>query len=220
MLPLLLPRDAGTPLKLLFLGAHCDDIEIGCGGTILQLLAGRPDAQVTWVVFSSTPVREQEARMAATLFLGEAAARSRVVIHRFRDGYFPAQGADIKQAFEALKREVDPDVIFTHCRDDRHQDHRTVSDLTWNTWRRHLVLEYEIPKYDGDLGHPNVFSPLTRELCERKARHICEAFRSEAGKGWLTEDTFLALARLRGIECAAPGGHAEAFHGRKLVLGA
>src|SRR6478736_5561737 len=117
MLPLLLP-DAGAPLKLLFLGAHCDDIEIGCGGTILQLLAGRPDAQVTWVVFSSTPVREQEARMAAMLFLGEAAARSRVVIHRFRDGYFPVQGADIKQAFEALKREVDPDVIFTHFRDD------------------------------------------------------------------------------------------------------
>ena len=218
MLPLALPRDPDAPLKLLFLGAHCDDIEIGCGGTVLQLLANRPNVDVTWVVFSSNSVREQEARSSAARFLQQA-ARSRVIVHQFRDGHFPYLGSEIKQSFESLKSEVDPDLIFTHARDDRHQDHRTVSDLTWNTWRRHLILEYEIPKYDGDLGAPNVFSPLSKDVCQRKAAIICEAFRSEAGKGWMSEDTFLALARLRGIECAAPERYAEAFHGRKLVLG-
>jgi len=219
MLSLGLPRDAGVPLRLLLLGAHCDDIEIGCGGTVLQLLSGRPGVHVTWVVFSSTPVREQEARASAALFLQDAARDSTVVVKRFRDGFFPHEGAEIKQFFEALKKDVDPHLVFTHYRDDRHQDHRTVSDLTWNTWRRHTILEYEIPKYDGDLGRPNVYSPLSREVCERKARHICEMFQSEGNKAWMTDDTFLALARLRGIECAAPGGYAEAFHGRKLVLG-
>jgi LmbE family N-acetylglucosaminyl deacetylase len=220
MIALGLPDDAAAPLKALFLGAHCDDIEIGCGGTILQLLASRPGIEVTWVVFSSNPVREQEAQRGAALFLQGARRPPRVVVHRFRDGHFPWQGGEIKQAFEDLKREVDPDIIFTHAREDRHQDHRTISDLTWNTWRRHLVLEYEIPKYDGDLGHPNVFSPLTQELSQRKARFICEAFQSEGNKGWMSEDTFMALARVRGIECAAPGRHAEAFHCRKLLLGA
>ena len=219
MLALRLPQDPAVPLKLLFLGAHCDDIEIGCGGTILHLLESRPNVEITWVVFSATDLREQEARRSASLFLGGAECQARVIVQRFRDGHFPYQGAEIKQAFESLKKEVDPDLIFTHARDDRHQDHRTISDLTWNTWRRHLVLEYEIPKYDGDLGQPNVFSPLSREICERKARAICEAFRSEANKGWMSEDTFVALARLRGIECAAPGHHAEAFYCRKLVLG-
>lgn len=138
---------------------------------------------------------------------------------KFRDGYFPDQWAGIKQCFEKLKVDIDPHLIFTHRREDRHQDHRTISDLTWNTWRRHLILEYDIPKYDGDLGLPNVFNPLSQETCNRKARMICEAFRSEANKGWLSEDTFLALARLRGIECAAPDKYAEAFYGRKLVLG-
>ena len=219
MLALALPNDPATPLRLLFLGAHCDDIEIGCGGTVLQLLAARPHVDITWVVFSSTQVREQEARRSAAAFLRGAAREPRVIVHRFRDGHFPWQGAEIKQAFEALKQEVQPDVIFTHAREDRHQDHSTVSDLTWNTWRRHLVLEYEIPKYDGDLGQPNVFQPLSRDVCERKARSICEAFQSEGNKGWMSEDTFLALARLRGIECAAPDRYAEAFYARKLVLG-
>ncbi|MBA2961253.1 MULTISPECIES: PIG-L deacetylase family protein [Ramlibacter] len=220
MLPLSLARDPSGPLELLFLGAHCDDIEIGCGGTILQLLAQRPHAQVTWVVFSSDAVREQEARAGAARFLGDAAGRARVVVRQFRDGYFPYQGAEVKQCFDELRQEVDPDVIFTHHRDDRHQDHRTVSDLTWNTWRRHLILEYEIPKYDGDLGTPNLYSPLPQAMVERKARIIREVYRSQAGKDWMAEDTFLSIARLRGIESGAPERHAEAFHCRKLVLGA
>ncbi len=219
MLPLLLPHDPTAALKLLFLGAHCDDIEIGCGGTILQLLAHRPNVEVTWVVFSSNSVREQEARASASLFLERAGRQSQVIVQRFRDGYFPYQGAEIKQFFDDLKKEVNPHLIFTHYRNDRHQDHRTISDLTWNTWRRHLILEYEIPKYDGDLGAPNCFSPLPKDVCERKAKYICDSFRSEANKAWMSEDTFLALARLRGIECAAPDNHAEAFYCRKLVLG-
>jgi LmbE family N-acetylglucosaminyl deacetylase len=219
MLALQLDRDRTSPLRLLFLGAHCDDIEIGCGGTVLQLLARHPDAQVTWVVFSSGPVREQEARAGASRFLGPAIERATVTVLGFRDGYFPYQGADIKQVFDRLRGQVDPDLVFTHQRDDRHQDHRTISDLTWNTWRRHLILEYEIAKYDGDLGQPNVFSPLPREIVERKARTILDVFRSQAGKDWMSEDAFLSLARLRGIESGAPERHAEAFHCRKLVLG-
>jgi LmbE family N-acetylglucosaminyl deacetylase len=219
MLPFGLPSDPAVPLKVLLLGAHCDDIEIGCGGTVLQLLASRPNVEVTWVVFASNSVREKEARRSASRFLGPAERPGSVIVQTFRDGYFPYQGAEIKECFENLKKDVDPDLIFTHCRDDRHQDHRTVSDLTWNTWRRHLILEYEVPKYDGDLGTPNVFVPLPKAVCDRKARIICDVFQSEANKGWLSEDTFLALARLRGIECAAPERHAEAFYGRKVVLG-
>lgn len=218
MLPLHLSQSPSTPLQLLFLGAHCDDIEIGCGGTILQLLAMRGDIEVTWVVFSASQVREQEARRSASLFLQQAQQSTKVIIHNFRDGHFPYQGAEIKHCFETLKNECNPDLIFTHYRQDRHQDHRTISDLTWNTWRRHLILEYEIPKYDGDLGQPNFFSPLSKDICERKARTICDVFRSEANKAWMSEDTFMALARLRGIESAAPGNHAEAFYCRKLVL--
>jgi LmbE family N-acetylglucosaminyl deacetylase len=220
MLPFnLLSLDSASPRSLLLLGAHCDDIEIGCGGTILQWLAQQPQTRITWVVFSSTPQREQEARASASRFLAQSRGTTEVIVHRFRDGFFPFEGARIKEVFESIKNTVEPDLIFTHYRDDRHQDHRTISDLTWNTWRRHLILEYEIPKYDGDLGAPNCFMPLARETCERKARTICEQFQSERNKGWMTEDTFLALARLRGIECAAPSGFAEAFHCRKLVLG-
>lgn len=218
MLPLNLPQHAGVPLKLLCLGAHCDDIEIGCGGTILQLLATRSPVEVVWVVFSSGPQREREARTSASLFL-ERAERHNVVVKNFRDGFFPYEGVKLKEFFEELKKEVDPDLIFTHYRDDRHQDHRTISDLTWNTWRRHLILEYEIPKYDGDLGTPNCFSPLDKDVCARKIKYICEVFQSESNKAWLTEDTFQAILRLRGVECAAPGKFAEAFYVRKLMLG-
>jgi LmbE family N-acetylglucosaminyl deacetylase len=220
MLTLNLPhRDPAVPLSLLLLGAHCDDIEIGCGGTILQLLAAQTQVQVTWVVFSSSTQREREARTSASLFLEQVRGPKEVIVHRFRDGFFPYEGAAIKECFEQLKKAVNPDLIFTHYREDRHQDHRTISDLTWNTWRQHLILEYEIPKYDGDLATPNCYVPLERSACERKARMICEQFQSERNKAWLTEDTFVAVARLRGIECAAPGGFAEAFHCRKLVLG-
>jgi LmbE family N-acetylglucosaminyl deacetylase len=217
MLPLHLPRDPAAPLKLLFLGAHSDDIEIGCGGTVLRLLSERANVDVTWVVFSSVPQREQEARTSASLLLQQAARQS-VKVLGFRDGFFPYEGVKLKESFETLKQEVEPDLIFTHHRDDRHQDHRTVSDLTWNTWRRHLIVEYEIPKYDGDLGTPNCFVPLTEELCSLKAKHICDVFRSESAKTWLTEQTFHAILRLRGVECASPTGYAEAFHCRKLII--
>ncbi len=220
MLQLDLPQDPAAPLKLLCLGAHSDDIEIGCGGTILKLLSARSNVDVVWVVFSADPQREREARTSASLFLRQAGLRSQVMVLNFRDGFFPYQGTQIKEFFEELKNDVDPDLIFTHYRDDRHQDHRTISDLTWNTWRRHLILEYEIPKYDGDLGAPNCFVPLDSELCERKIKYIRDVFQSEANKAWLTEDTFQAMLRLRGVECPAAGKYAEAFYCRKLVLGA
>lgn len=218
MLPLMLTPDLQAPLNVLCLGAHADDIEIGCGGTLLQLLAERPNVHVTWVVFSAAGEREREAQAGAAHFLERAAGR-RVVTQKFRDGYFPWQGAEIKDFIEGIKRETEPDLVFTHYRHDRHQDHRTISDLTWNSWRRHLVLEYEIPKYDGDLGVPNCFMPLSREVCARKAALICEVFRSQSGKTWLETETFEALMRLRGLECAAPDKRAEAFHCRKFVLG-
>jgi LmbE family N-acetylglucosaminyl deacetylase len=217
MLSLNLPQDPAAPLKLLLLGAHCDDIEIGCGGTVLKLLSTRSNVDVAWVVFSSSDEREREARASASLFLKQA--KQNVIVRKFRDGFFPYQGAEIKEFFEELKKDVNPDLIFTHYRDDRHQDHRTISDLTWNTWRQHLILEYEIPKYDGDLGTPNCFVPLEEDVCARKIKYICEVFQSEGNKAWLTEDTFRAILRLRGVECAAPDKYAEAFYCRKLILG-
>lgn len=219
MLPLGLSQDPAAPLKLLFLGAHCDDIEIGCGGTVLQLLSARSNLDVVWVIFSSEGEREREARTSASLFLQQAELQKKVIVMKFRDGFFPYQGAQIKEFFEELKKDVNPDLIFTHYRHDRHQDHRTISDLTWNTWRHHLILEYEIPKYDGDLGTPNCFVPLETDVWERKIKYICDVFRSEGSKAWLTEDTLQAILRLRGVECAAAGKYAEAFYCRKLVLG-
>jgi LmbE family N-acetylglucosaminyl deacetylase len=220
MLPLNLPQGPSTPLKLLCLGAHADDIEIGCGGTILQLLSARSNVDVVWVVFSSGRDREREARASAALFLKQARRGTTVIVKNFRDGFFPYQGTAIKEFFEELKKAVNPDLIFTHYRDDRHQDHRTISDLTWNTWRQHLILEYEIPKYDGDLGAPNFFVPLKKEICARKIKHICDVFETQRNKAWLTEDTFQAILRVRGVECAAPDKYAEAFYCRKLILGA
>jgi len=217
MLSVDLLGQAPAPAKVLCLGAHSDDIEIGCGGAVLQLIAEGANIEITWVIFSSGTDREREARTSAELFLGEA--QHEVVVHRFRDGFFPYDGAQIKEQFEALKKRLSPDMIFTHYRQDRHQDHRTISDLTWNTWRNHLILEYEIPKYDGDLGVPNCFVPLRRETCERKIRYICETFQTQSNKAWLTDDTFRGLMRLRGVECAAPEKYAEAFYSRKVVWG-
>lgn len=218
MFPLNLPADTASPFQVLCLGAHSDDIEIGCGGTILRLLSAYPNLDVVWVVFSSGREREREARSSAALFL-KAAQRQRVIVKSFRDGFFPYEGARIKEFFETLKKDVNPDLIFTHYRNDRHQDHRTISDLTWNTWRQHLILEYEIPKYDGDLGTPNCFVPLTRQFCSRKIKYICDVFQTQSNKAWLTTDTFQALLRLRGVECAAPDKYAEAFYCRKFTLG-
>lgn len=217
MLKLGLPKNAGSPLRVLCLGAHADDIEIGCGGTLLQLLGDCPDLHVTWVVFSAPGPREREARISAAMFLDRLDAH-KIIVKNFRDGFFPYEGAAIKEFFEQLKRESAFDLIFTHYRDDRHQDHRLISDLTWNTWRDHLILEYEIPKYDGDFGTPNLFVPLEQDIRRRKISHILDVFRTEANKAWMAEDTFQALMRLRGIECAAPGKFAEAFYCRKLIL--
>ncbi len=212
----LLPKSAG-PARILALGAHCDDIEIGCGGTMLRLAAERPDLEVLWVVFGSTPDRAAEARASAAEFLA-GFSRWRVVVHDFRDGYLPYAGAAVKDAFEELKTEYTPDIVFTHHRDDRHQDHRLVSELTWNTWRNHLVLEYETPKYDGDFGSPNVFAPLTSAVVDRKIDLILAHFHSQVNKHWLARDLLRAVARIRGMECVAPEHVAEAFYSRKVAF--
>ena len=204
------------PFHLLCLGAHADDIEIGAGGLILQLTRSRAVA-VDWVVFSAAGVREREARRSARLFLKDARG-SRVVVKQFRDGYFPYEGAGIKDVFEQLKSEVSPDLVLTHHGQDLHQDHRTVSEMTRNTFRDQLILEYEIPKYDGDLGSPNCFLPLDRGLSDRKIRYLVTSFASQRGKHWFSADAFKGLMRLRGLECRAPGGYAEGFYARKVVL--
>ena len=212
-----LQKADGSAWRVLCLGAHCDDIEIGCGGTILKLTEGRRDVSVTWVVFSSSEEREQEARKSASLFLA-AACEQTVVVSRFRDGFFPYVGAPIKDYFEELKEEISPDVVFTHYGRDCHQDHRLVSELTWNTFRDHLIFEYEIPKYDGDFGSPNAFVELDETICERKIRYIVESFKTQQAKQWFSEDLFRAVARVRGMEANAPTRYAEGFYCRKIVL--
>lgn len=217
MIRLSLEPSQERPLHVLCLGAHSDDIEIGCGGTILWLADRYPSAVFHWVVFSATGVRGEEAQRAAHLFLDSSRLKGPVV-KTFQDGFMPFLGAEVKSLFEDLKRETSPDIIFTHNRNDAHQDHRLLAELTWNTFRNHLILEYEIPKYDGDLGQPNVFVPLGSELWQKKVRHIMDAFQSQHAKHWFQEETFRAIMRLRGMECAAPDGYAEAFYCRKLVF--
>lgn len=217
MLDLALNLPAGRPPVLLFIGAHADDIEIGCGGTVIELLRRHRDAQVHWVVLSAENGRDREARRAARALLrGTGSVDLR--IENFRGAYFPSEFAALKDYFESLKRAVRPDLVFCHCRDELHQDHRVVGELAWNTFRDHLILEYEIPKYDGGLGSPQLFVPLSPAALKRKLAVLMDAFESQHGKRWFTPDTFQALARLRGIECNAPSGHAEAFYVRKLVL--
>jgi LmbE family N-acetylglucosaminyl deacetylase len=205
------------PRHILCLGAHCDDIEIGCGGTVSRMVAANRDVSVTWVVLGSTEQRAQEALLSADTVLA-ATQKKTVVINGFRDGFFPYHGADLKQYFEDLKATVTPDLVFTHYRNDLHQDHRLVSELTWNTFRDHLILEYEIPKFDGDLGSPNVFMWLDEAACRAKVTNILASFKSQAAKRWFREETFFALLRLRGMEANAPSGYAEGFYGRKVIL--
>jgi LmbE family N-acetylglucosaminyl deacetylase len=209
--------DRDQPLRILCLGAHSDDIEIGCGGSILRLLRDHPAAEVMWVVFGATGQRVHEARRSADMFLEQASART-VVVKGFRDGFFPYIGGEIKEYFEQLKQEYTPDIIFTHYRQDRHQDHRVISDLTWNTFRNHFILEYEIPKYDGDLGNPNFYMRLDESLCATKVDYLIANFQTQANKHWFTEDTFLSLCRLRGIESNVPTKYAEAFYCRKAAV--
>jgi len=207
----------GKMNSVLCLGAHADDIEIGCGGTILKLMREQPRIRIWWVVFSADGPRRREARSSARAFLA-GSGNHKIVVRNFRNSFFPFQGIAIKEFFEELKRKVQPDLIFTHYRDDRHQDHRVLSDLAWNTFRDHLILEYEIPKYDGDLGTPNLYVRLEQKQCRRKVELLGRFFATQSNKHWFSSDTFLSLMRLRGIECGPKGRYAEAFYCRKLVL--
>lgn len=212
MLALRIPDN--SPLRILVVGCHADDIEIGCGGTLLTLLERYPTTEVTWLVLSGSGDRRAEAQASAAEFLQGAFATVRV--EGFRDGFFPYHGADVKEVFESLKSEVDPTLVFTHTERDRHQDHRLVCELTWNTFRNHMILEYEIPKYDGDLGSPNLFVPISEDAARHKAKLLSRHFATQAEKHWFDEEVFLGLMRLRGVESASR--YAEGFYCRKLVV--
>jgi LmbE family N-acetylglucosaminyl deacetylase len=216
MMSLNLPSASKDPFVVLCLGAHSDDIEIGCGGTLLHLQQALPGLKFHWVVFSALGVRGQEAARAAELFASDC--DKKLLLKNYRDGFLPYHGAEVKDFFEEMKGQVNPDLIFTHWQGDAHQDHRLVSELTWNTFRNHLILEYEVPKYDGDMGRPNVFVPLAAPLPDRKVSHLLEAFASQRVKPWFDAELFKGLMRIRGMESNSPSGYAEAFHCRKLVL--
>src|SRR5712692_6273673 len=217
MIPLTLHSGASEALTIFCLGAHSDDSEIGCGGTVLRLAEQYARGVFHWVVFSAIGARESEARSGATLFVGPSRLKG-PLLKTFPDGFMPFSGAEVKAVFEELKQAISPDLIFTHNRKDAHQDHRLLAELTWNTFRDHLILEYEIPKYDGDLGQPNFFVPLEKEIYQKKVRYLMDAFATQLPNHWFTEETFLALMRLRGMECVSPSGYAEAFYARKLVV--
>jgi LmbE family N-acetylglucosaminyl deacetylase len=211
-------QPGGPPVRrLLAIGAHSDDLEIGCLGTVLALLRAEPDLAVDWIVLAAPDARGDEARESAEAVLSSA-GEHHVEVHAFRDGYLPHTAAEVKDVFEDLKARVDPQVVLTHTRDDLHQDHRLVCELTWNTFRDHLILEYEIPKWDGDLGRPNVYVPLGNDLVDRKLEVLERHFGSQRDKHWFDGELFRGLMRLRGMECRAPSGYAEAFFGRKLML--
>jgi len=207
----------GEPLRLLCIGAHSDDIEIGCGAAIMAWLDTTPAVEVTWVVLNGIAERKREARRSATALLIRA-KRSRIIFGTFRDGFLPAQYLQAKTFFEKLKLANSPDIVLTHFLNDRHQDHRITAELTWNTWRDHLVMEYEIPKYEGDLAQPNAYIPVSEAIAQRKVAHLERYFSTQRTKGWFAAENFLALMRIRGLECRSPSGYAEAFHVRKFVL--
>lgn len=203
------------PLRILCIGAHSDDIEIGAGGTLMTLLSAYPVESVFWQVFCSNKCRKAEAEKSAGLYLRELREKT-VDVKDFRDGFLPYIGCEVKDHFERIKSEYQPDLIFTHCRNDLHQDHRLLCELTWNTFRNHLILEYEICKYDGDLGRPNAFVEISPEIMKKKIGWLNECFASQSGKPWFDDLTFTAIMRLRGMECAAETGFAEAFYVSKL----
>lgn len=217
MLPLTLGPAAKQGYRILCLGAHSDDIEIGCAGTILRLLAETRVVEVTWVVLSGGEDRAKEARRGARRVLG-GHPRARVIQRAFRDGFFPYDAVPIKEFFEELKHGVEPDLIFTHYGKDAHQDHRFVAEVTHSTFRRHLVLEYEVMKTDGDLGNPQVYVPLDVRTVRKKVALLMDCFGSQRSRTWFSEDAFRALMRIRGIEGLAASGHAEAFHARRIVI--
>jgi LmbE family N-acetylglucosaminyl deacetylase len=216
MLPLSLGRSEAAPLKLLVVGAHSDDAEIGCGGTVLQLAGQGALAEVCWVVLSGKGERIGEARASAEALLEGVSAQ--ILQPGFRDGFFPYDGADIKAFFEQDLKGFAPDLILTHQRNDAHQDHRATCELTWNTFRNHFILEYEVPKYDGDMGRPSFFVPLDEDISRRKVQHLMTHFGSQLNRHWFTEDLFEGLLRLRGMECNSSTSHAEAFYCQKAVL--
>jgi LmbE family N-acetylglucosaminyl deacetylase len=218
MIQLVLGKNKSSA-RILCLGAHCDDIEIGCGGTLLRLIEDyRGNLVVRWVVFSANSERRREALRSAQAILKRLKQKT-ISIQSFADSFFPYRNAsEIKECLHQVSREFSPDLIFTHHGKDLHQDHRLVSELTWNAFRDHCILEYEIPKYDGDLGQPNVFIPLDKSVCRNKANHLIRYFKSQRHRNWFTKDTFMALQRLRGIECNSTSGYAEAFYCRKIVL--
>jgi LmbE family N-acetylglucosaminyl deacetylase len=207
----------GDGLELLCLGAHSDDLELGCAGTLLRLLDEVRIDRVVWVVLSGDDERAAEAELGCHRLL-DGRCETEIHLQRFRDGFFPYTAAPIKEFFESLKARTRPDLILTHYRDDRHQDHRLTSELTYNTFRDHLILEYEVMKKDGDLGRPNTYVPLDEEIVQRKVALLMDVFGSQRDKSWFSEDTFLGLMRLRGIEACASNGYAEAFYGRKIVI--
>jgi LmbE family N-acetylglucosaminyl deacetylase len=213
----LLSAGKAKPLHILCIGAHCDDIDIGCGGTLLKLLSRTRRAEVTWVALSTKGERGRELKASARRFLRNA-AHTRMVMHEFRDAFFPAQYAAIKEVFVSLQRLPEPDIIFTHHRADLHQDHRLVSELTWNAFRDHLILEYEIPKYDGGLTTPNAYVRLEKAHVEHKIRALLACYATQLSKPWFTADTFRGLMRLRGIESGFGSGWAEGFHVNKLCI--
>ena len=217
MLSLNLSSTDPTGLKLLCLGAHCDDIEIGCGGTLLALQDKYDIAEIRWEVFASNPIRKQEAENAARSFIGNR-AEAEINIHDYQDAFLQASWAQIKGDFESIKLSFEPDLIITHYGSDKHQDHRMISELTWNTFRNHLILEYEIPKFDGDLGQPNLFMPVTDRQARRKVDILLESYVSQANKHWFEADTFFSLMRLRGLECGGAQKYAEAFYVRKALI--
>jgi LmbE family N-acetylglucosaminyl deacetylase len=208
---------AGDRLSVLCLGAHADDIEIGVGATLLSMIARGVHLEVHWCVLSGVGDREREAQASAADFLSQAAI-AKIEIMAFKDGFFPEQGEAIKSWFETLKARANPDLILTHYRDDAHQDHRQVCRLTWNTFRDHCILEYEIPKWDGDIGQPNLYVPVSAGALRRKVDLLISHFGSQRSKQWFDSETFLGLARLRGMECRAPENYAEAFFARKLAV--
>jgi LmbE family N-acetylglucosaminyl deacetylase len=216
MISLRLEKKSNEPFTILCLGAHSDDIEIGCGGTLLQWGAASPNLRFYWVVFAAAGARGKEATKGAELFT--AGCNKEVVLKEYRDGFLPYSGGQVKDLFEDMKGRINPDLIFTHWQGDAHQDHRLICELTWNTFRDHLIFEYEIPKYDGDMGRPNVFVPLEQPVYETKVNHIWQAFETQRSKSWFQHETFLGLMRLRGMEANSPSGYAEAFHVRKLVV--
>ena len=208
--------DRAEGLRILYLGAHCDDIEIGCGGTIMRMSEEYTTQQVKWLVFTSTDTRAVEARTSAEYFL-QKCKKKEIVIKNFRDGFLPYEAEAVKHVFEELKS-FQPDIVFTHCRHDMHQDHRVVCELTWNTFRDHLIFEYEIPKYEGDLGSPNCFVPLEETVAEKKVQAIVDNYGSQASKQWFDKETFFSIMRIRGLESASKTRYAEAFYVRKFIL--